>query len=999
MSFKLCHNITKDKEDFLQHLYKLGFDKCLNFPPASTFKNDQNNGTLFFIMVWRLLTEGTAPKDLFMKTHAKSLWRILSRILDFIAIGNFFLIDMCNNDYGITNKIVNGFISHATFMNPASPPLVGMDATIKRFGSTNIFRTEQAYASFQYFSDNGKGKRMNVMGEYLALFCAFCYYIVHTTSNTNPMPTWMTDILIINIGAERVLTSWNSWFPNTPIPKFDVYINTIAPEIPSKDIYFIIDIMSKVVMPLTYLTYATAKKWERHKIEYFFFPSLQDDNPIAVAALYAYCSYVAKKHGVSKESLFSFVRYYIHGQTQTSIRRIQYTPAHVELAKEIVQPILHHKKPEILRWLTALFINIGFVTRYHCIRNDLSKNSKIWRYAIDAVQVNQISTEVALSALQKYGMESELRTMERVSDNWWFFKFDLSDAKEQTTSLFNNAANRDTKQRMTDVTLLRGCLDVNVALWWNLQRMTVGRSVQEFNIARLTNQVGIISMVGSTWMHDVRGIQWAISVNNGTLVKYRCPAHMAIMSMLISNEPVSMNRALICINSLISGFLPFHEFSGVQFIPSQANDIGLTISLLTQILARCVFKQAVYSGLPELIRNCMCGDDTILRAILSLIRLKEPDRQMTRNAATELKSYLTSEGNIERINTTLVKNNRPEKYNFERLVEFLVMDDNEQALAHDPVDISEYWSSIRLICANMEYITDHVIAIKIFSGIFSPSISNVPKPAVRSKRLWNAMVQLTDTNLFYNYFAKMDDYPICNAALPGCASPVAICVHGQTNYNARKYARFGDMKVLSAFVYFMELDGYLEYPIDNILVMPKHRTKRKRKVAETNEEDEDEYTAEVIAANLNGEENGEENGMSDVVSADGRRWCNSSVTTLSDISKVEDMFEINLPKDTKLIQATKKEQLGTGIPLFPFRDTDTYTTFPYSFPMAIDRKGNVVYDQSGLLLPRIPLGLSPEETTDVIKECSVGPLGGVKKGFLYAILCIQLGKEVTKTIV
>lgn len=991
MSLKINLATKTPSEPFVDEAYHL---LCLHAPAHKEEARaySSSNGLRMLYCIWRLLCAGFDLRTSFVRSKNFSVWMQIYDTFPLLRICSFLFLDLCGSP-ALTNALVDSFCGMCT-LREELPPYHALKTFFSVVGSSVRPGKIHAYARMWVFEPGGKHSVHYIIEEYLALTCAMSYYVQHTNPTPNLFPpSWMIDILIRLHGFVEMMRRWRSCFPAVGLPNVPAIWLSVCRKVEVPVMTQAIDIMATSLLPITYMRYTAGRHWYGNLVPHIQFPALNAKSAPFRAALYAYCKYLGRKHRPhTTRSIYS----YFVMQTRCNWELVNIDPSFQHI-HDLLADIDLTENPDHPVWLLAhIFRDIDNVVRYHSINANLYKNTNMWRNHLGIVSLSPRTIEAMREDLKVNGLCNDFDLTRLYRDGAWSaLWFDMGD--KTTTGLTTvSHVPRVFSKRSTNFLDDRSCLDIHTTLMLLFQKSVPMWGDAKYRLIPFSANSGYLVIDRTAWDHTLRGLQWAISVTPSCGFVQRCPAYMSIVNMLLHPNANVGRWALASIMCMISGINPTSQVSGLQFLPTGEIEVNRVTSFLFNILARC---RRVYSSTPEMIRRCMCEDDTSLRAIWSMLQSKKKKRIINFHAYLALRNYLLADDNSYRIAAMLDRPTVP----YRELDEHLRLKEPFQLLRDEllvkpipaevgPIGVDKFADALYMICTNTRYIRDDKVAVEVFSGI-SVRFKETNKPIPRDITMWNSMVSIASTNLLFNYYEHHPDAPIVTLA-DNIHAPVAM-KDKNAPYSVINEARFDGAKLLSEFVYYLEHDGYMAFPGDAHRPFKRARVEKKIAVngcskAFVLEDGRDENSMMTLIDDDDdeGDEGGEEDKISTSSSAKKRKVATPDIriARFSERSR-SDTYEMDVSKTATEKTTRDKMDLGKGIPLFPYVDPESYTDVAYHMPLGIDSRGKIVYETQGLLIPTLPLRLAPEEVVGLRADCVVGPLAGVSRGFLYTLLC------------
>lgn len=918
-------------------------------------------GACIIHLVWKLSTIPSFDITRFCGT--KSKWReLFSHKL--CEIASFFCETLCDGDIEIICALTSLFSKNASFPGIDVLPLSVISDILRCISMTSPL---SRYNSYYRVMVQKPGRRRsygmhNIVDEHTGVFAAACYYAFATATSDTAMPTWMCDVLCRVKGFHSVKRNWRALFPSISPPNYRQLLERVCQEeIAEEAVDEIMDIMCMSVMPMTFLTYSSGKDWEGHELPRTdLFPEMQKDDAAFSAAVYSICSWVARDQGADAEALYSYVQFMLE-QDWTMPRETRFmTTAHMQLDRFIFSALGEPSKPSLL-WLTKrAFGEICSVLQWHCLKHKHGHDWRnAWDGAVSAVQVEPVDKIRARSELCDAAMVNELVQLDALVGEWIFLRFDLSESSAQ--GLFLDPSKPTSHHaRVAEMLSRKTTLDIYATMWWHYKCATQTGRAFSFRVMRSGVDKGFIAMPTVEWEVALRGLQWSISLCSRINLTRRFPAYMAVINMLLHPDEELARWGLVCIDTMISGLAPFERGNGMADIP-RANTLAFRrcFSLLFQMATRCAISPR-YGNVAGLIRATTCEGDCMLRAFRCLIQYGSKNRRLDASASVELMEYLDAGDNAQRIARLLQQHDLATERN-----QFALL--CKQVEAGAITSIAECLDVLYLITCNKDYIEDDELGMRVFAGIHSTD-KEPPRPATRSDAAWDTMAQIVNSNIMYNYFERSSTRPVRTSPRSRICAPIAKTVADVPTYGTQEFIKGTDIAVISTFAYLLEQDSYLRHLNGT----------GKRARSRVDDEDSNSCASQVSLDLANSHTGSLKSSRRKLVEPD-------ALLEHSQASRTS-FYEYSL-NGVKKNQTGLKTELGNDCPLFPYLAPATYAAQACILPLALDKSNDVVYERKGLLVPGLPLAVTPEETRNRHTGCMASPIAGSTPDFLYSVMC------------
>lgn len=978
----------------------------LPVPELASGATDTIEGASVLLLLCIIRSLGNPiPAIVAANTNKNNKWNSVCTAFDVDSACMFLYHELCRSDAQYVQHAVDIFSKNATFNHSSRPPVADLIKISTIMSMTNPLNRHNSFTKFYVISLNGKRSHhaYNIVGEYLGVLCAVGFYSVHIATEQVDMPAWLVDCLICVRGYAAVCANWSKWFPMARLPDIELKLRQHCPGIPDSITKEVVTRMATVVLPYTYLTYSALPKKSdstaaqnghglrshgRAHGDPLLFPKMHDDSASLVAAVYATCGEIHRTcpESTSTDQLYSYARFCIcnnwEGEKEEKYNTEEYHKVDTMIGKELRS----WKKKGTLYWLREAFGNIASVIRRHCVKDEYAKDTHIWNNSVTGLQMKHMSRAAVEQELVQHRMVFELSQFSNMQEGFSFLLFDTTDNGKHGITLQAGKQKISSRTRATELNSSKSCMDVAMAMWWHTQCAQQYTNVRDFNLMRINMNRGILAIPTEDWEINMRGVQWSISLCTRIQLTKRCPAYMAVVNMLLHPRDELARWALVAINTMLTGLLPFSNGSGVTAIPA-ANTAAFRrcITHMFQIVTSCALSKE-HGGIASIVRNSMCGTGTMLGALRCLLQYNDCARWMTFKSYLALMQYMERDENGRRMAEMLQQHGTDvDNYQYSLLRDMVCGIDADTMEERD-VNISQFVHVVYLICANTDYIDDIDVGLRVFEGIYVPTQRKKPAPAPRSAQMWDAMVEIINSNLFYNYFVIRPEHPVAVNATGSITLPVARVPPDEPDYETTQYLKNTDVVTLATLVYLLEQDQYLQYPSE----------KRER---DSQDEEEHENGHEVVIGYLDDSRSEDSQTLSNF-SMSGKKGarkarrlvCPEDVIGNSEMSR-SSFYEFDIKKTARTIQTGKKEGLGMDCPLFPYLNAQTYVARLNELPLCLDSSNCVVYERNGLLLPTLPLALAPEETRERVDACGVGPVSGAPLPFLYSVLCTRIAME------
>lgn len=1004
-TMKSTSRTVKTNNQLLTKLREYAQRRGVAIPGPATTRDETKEGAAIVVLLSVISKQlsMTVTELVDACSGGPSKWKKLAPMVDVHELCMFVFYDMCEGSAENLFKLVDVFERTATFTGSmVMMPAAAVETMAKTLHMTNPLRNYNSFMKLWITSRNGKSSHTlyTIVNEHIALLCAFAYYSMSQKHGATPEhvvpPMWMVDALVCVFGYETVKNKWHSWFGSISFPGIESLVVAQCPGIPLDVMELVIDVMASSVMPMTYLTYSLDHAWENEeqrtrKTTRDAFPEMEEQTAPFVAAIYASCAYISKMHYTGTEaeadSLYSFIRYALE-KGWDNVQDHIVDEGMRQLAQLMRDTINERYEGSRLYWVQIAFQQIERVIRTHCVKSRAMEDEYAWAHSTGVISMVPVTLEEVRTQLEQKKMMYELYQTQRFDDGWTYLMFDTTDPGAKGLQLDTSKHGLSNRTRPTEVSGQKSCLDVVMAMWWHTHgpRGIGGRVVTEYYLLRTGCRHGYLALHTRDWEISMRGMQWSMSLCTKMQIIKRCPAYMAVVNMLLYPDEELARWALICINTMITGIMPFQEHSGCKDIPlANTMEFRRCLNLLLQIITSCALT-GLYGDIAGMVRKCTCEGGNMLEAMRCLIQYGSRQRKLSGSSVALLAAYMQGPGHKQAIWDTLVdKAHEADRVQFNALVAAMDAVVPEEWPSAKDMHISEFTQVLYLICGDTDYIQDTSTALRIFEGIGSLRDQKQPTPAPRAPCMWDMMVQITNSNLLFNYFVANAEHPIqgtISTSGPPVPVPVARVINDVALYEMENFTKNTDIATLATLLFLLEQNGYLQYP----------ESMRKRRRNADDDENDDSIVF-LDTSSLGSLGNDSSNSGWSVNGKSRKRLVRSDAVLENSEASRSSFYEYDVKKKSERTQTGLKMRLDIDTPLFPYIKPETYGSRLCELPLALNNNNFVVYERRGLLLPALPVGLGPEETRNKNAKCGVGPLTSASLGFIFSVLCTRIRRS------